>query len=191
MENKLIAYLETFRGIPEEDKILLAEAFKNVSYREGAWLLTPRHYCREMFFVCSGVLRIVMQHDETGNEVTHFFLKENQFCTILKSFQAQTIAQEGIQAACDVEVMVISRARLLALYEKIPYLEGLISQIIQQALLDKVNLRNSYLGLDATGRYNLFVLQQADIATRVSLSATASYLGITQQSLSRIRRRGH
>jgi CRP-like cAMP-binding protein len=70
----------------------------------------------------------------------------------------------------------------------LPYLKQLIDQITQQALLDKIDLKNSYLGHDSTCRYKIFMTRQPDIALRVPLSDIASYLGITPQSLSRIRK---
>jgi len=140
-----------------------------------------------MFFVCRGVLRIKVINEQ-GNEVTHFFLKDNQFCTILNSFNNQVIAHESIQAACDAEVLVISRSKLDQLYACIPYLKALITQITHQSLLDKIALRNSYLGHDSTTRYKLFMEQQQAVALQVPLADIASYLGITPQSLSRIRK---
>lgn len=187
MTNQLIAYLELFHAISDDDKTLISTAFESRSLTEGDYLFYPDRICKQLFFVCNGILRIIVQNGK-GVQVTHFFLKENQFCTILKSFNNQTIAVEGIQAACDVEVLAISKSRLLVLYERVPYLKSLIDQIIQQALLDKIELRNSYLGLDATARYKLFIMQQSNVALQVPLSDVASYLGITQQSLSRIRK---
>jgi CRP-like cAMP-binding protein len=129
-----------------------------------------------------------MVNTEDGRPVTHYFLKENQFCTILNSFNKQEPAEEIIQAACDAEILVATRNRLLKLYEQVPYLKELMDQIIQQALLDKIRIRNTYLGHDATTQYKLFLIQQPDIAARVSLNDIASYLSITPQSLSRIRK---
>ena len=140
-----------------------------------------------MFFICKGVLRIMVA-DENRNEVTHFFLKENQFCSILNSFNNQVIADESIQAACDVEVLALSRSALDGLYLQLPYLKPLINQITHQALLDKIAVRNAYLGQDSTTRYKTFIMRQPEIALRVPLSNIASYLGITPQSLSRIRK---
>ena len=187
MTSQLITYLEFFHSISEEDKEEIAKSFQPRTLVEGDYLLHPNHICRELFFIKEGILRIIVQN-EKGNPITYFFLKENQFCTILKSFNNQTITAEGIQAACDVEVLAINRVELLGLYERLPYLKNLIDEITQRALLDKIELKNSYLGHDSTARYKLFIMQQADIAMRVSLSDVASYLGITQQSLSRIRR---
>jgi CRP-like cAMP-binding protein len=133
------------------------------------------------------VLKITVA-DEKGTDITHYFIKENQFCTILKSFDNGVNAPENIVAACDAEVLAVSRRELLTLYQKLPYLKTLIDQITQQRLLDKIQLRNSYLGKDAATRYKLFMMQQSDIALRVSLQDIASYLEITPQSLSRIRK---
>ena len=193
----------TYYGIDEARIRTLAHPTPGFALREGAcvreaqslehlgikgdYLFYPNHICRELFFVCKGILRIIVQN-ENGNEVTHYFLKESQFCTILKSFNNETRGAEGIQAACNAEVLAISKSRLLDLYGKLPYLKSLIDQITQQALLDKVELRNSYLGHNSTARYKLFIMQQADVAMRVPLSDVASYLGITQQSLRRIRK---
>jgi CRP-like cAMP-binding protein len=187
MTNQLIDYLELFTAISDDDKALISTAFECRSLTEGDYLLYPDRICKELFFICNGIVKIIVQN-EKGGQVTHFFLKQNQFCTILKSFNNQTVAAEGIQAACDVEVLAIRRERLLVLYERVPYLKSLIDQITHQALLDKLDLRNSYLGLDATARYKLFIMQQANVAIQVSLCDVASYLGITQQSLSRIRK---
>ena len=81
------------------------------------------------------------------------------------------------------------RSRELQLvYKQLPYFEGLIQSITQQALLDKIKVRNSYMGEDATSRYLKFIAHHPDIMQRLPLSDVAAYLGITQQSLSRIRR---
>lgn len=190
MDNPLISYLQLFRTIPEEDQLLIASGFEARVAGEGDYLFKGGKICREMFFVSKGVLRIVATNDK-GVEVTHYFLSENQFCTILASFNNELPAEESIQAACDAEVLVITKTGLLALYEKITYLKALIDQITQQRLLDKIQIRNAYLGLDSAARYQLFIMRQPEIALRVPLKDIASYLEITPQSLSRIRRSAH
>lgn len=187
MPNKLISYLKLYHQISAAEEQYILEAFNPKMFKEGEALSQPGSISKELFFIVDGVLRIVIRN-EKGNEVTHYFLKENQFCTILNSFQKQIPAEECIQAACNCEVLGINRTTLLKLYEQVPYLKTLIDQITQQALIDKINIRNAYLGQDSANRYRLFVARQADIALRVSLTDVASYLGITPQSLSRIRR---
>jgi len=187
VSQSFINFLQLFKDIPDTDRELIDSTIEYRTYKEGDLLSRPNSTCRELFFICNGVLRIVMQNDK-GADVTHFFLKENQLCTILNSFIKQVPAEEVIQAACDVEVIVISRPKLYGLYDKIPYLKNLLDQIIQQGLLDKIQLKNAYLGQDSASRYRQFLLRQPEIALRVSLTDIASYLGVTPQSLSRIRK---
>ena len=190
MDNPLIAYLQLFRLIPEKDRSEIVSSFEARTVKEGDSLFKGGKICREMFFISKGVLRIIVTNDK-GVEVIHYFLNENQFCTILGSFNSGVPADESIQAACDTEVLAITRTGLLTLYGKIPYLKELIDQINQQRLLHKIRIRNSYLGLDSSARYQLFIMQQPDIALRVPLRDIASYLEITPQSLSRIRKNIH
>lgn len=187
MPASLLACLQAAGPIPAADQALILAAWQPRAVSEGETLFAAGHICQERFFIEEGVLRIMLQQ-ASGKEVTHFFLKEGQFCTILHSFENQVPAAESIQAACATRVQAITRARLEALCQELPYLRAYLSQITQQALLEKIQTRNAYLGLDSTTRYELFLRQQPDIALRVPLADVASYLGITPQSLSRIRK---
>src|ERR1700712_4947411 len=187
MFDTFINFLRLFKNIPQADADLIKNELIYKKVAEGEVLFNEGQTCKEMFFIVKGVLRIVSQN-EKGNKMAYFFLKENQFCSILNSFNNNVPSNEGIEAASDAELIVLKKQKLLSLYEQLPYLKELITGITTQALLDKIQVRNSYLGEDASLRYRNFLLRQPDIALRVSLSDIASYLGITQQSLSRIRK---
>jgi len=182
-----INYLKLFKNIPQGDIDIIEGALEYRRATEGNVLFNEGQVCKEMFFICKGVLRIVSLN-EKGNKLTHFFLKENQFCSILISLNNSIIATEGIEAACNAELIVLKKHKLLNLFEKLPYLKELINSITRQSLLEKIQIKNAYLGEDASTRYRNFLLRQPDIALRVSLSDIASYLDITLQSLSRIRK---
>src|ERR1700737_2462054 len=104
MVNPLNSFLQLFRPVTEEDQQLISSYFEPKAFKEGDTLFKGGRICQELFFVCKGVLRI-MATNEKGMDVTHFFIKENQLCTILHSFNNQVPAHESIQAACDVEVL--------------------------------------------------------------------------------------
>jgi CRP-like cAMP-binding protein len=187
MTRALIDFLKLYRTISKKDQALIENAFAYKSFKEGEFLTKPGRIVKQLFFICRGILRIRKTNEE-GSATIHFFLKENQFCTILDSFNNEVIAEESIEAATAADVLDISKIRLLELYKAVPWLKSLIDEINQQRLLEKIKTRNAYLGLDSTARYRLFLNTQADIALRVSLTDIASYLGITPQSLSRIRK---
>ncbi|PWK75838.1 CRP-like cAMP-binding protein [Mucilaginibacter oryzae] len=187
MASQFVSFLQQYQAIPATDQLLIDAATERRFYKKGEPLFVAGKVCRELFLVCSGILRI-MVINEAGNEVTYFFIREGRLCSILNSFNNGTIAKENILAVSNAEVIVLTRAGLNKLFEQLPYLKPLINQITQQALLDKIAVRNEYLGQDAASRYKTFVSQQPDIAREVPLSDIASYLEITPQSLSRIRK---
>jgi CRP-like cAMP-binding protein len=187
MSNPLLSFLKLFTDISLKDETIISSAIELRTYKENDFLLKEGSIAKNMFFIIKGVVKIVAINDK-GNESTYFFLKENQFCTILNSFNKQDVAKESIKAACNVDVIVLERKKLLAVYKEVPYIKELITQISQQALLDKIEIRNAYHGQDSTTRYKTFMMRQPDIALRVSITDIASYLGITPQSLSRIRK---
>jgi CRP-like cAMP-binding protein len=187
MFSPLFKFLRLFKDISSVDEALIAESLTFRSVKEGEILLNEGSYAKEFFFISKGILKITSWNDKDV-PVIKFFLKENQFCTILNSFINEVPAEESIVAACDAELIVFSRDSLFKLYMVIPYFRELITGISQQALMDKIQIRNSYLGEGASTRYRNFLIRQPDIALRVPLGDVASYLGVTQQSLSRIRK---
>jgi len=190
MNSTVTDYLQQFRPIPAADRNTILSFFKPEQAEEGRFLSREGKTCMHLYYICSGILRIVSTSDK-GTDRTHYFYKENQICTILKSFDEGTAADAGIQAACDAELLVISRPRLDELFATLPWLKDVLDRVFQRQLLEKVETRNAYLGVDAETQYRLFVERQPDIALRVPMKDIASYLGITPQSLSRIRRNIH
>ena len=180
-------FLNLYKEIPAADFELISQHLHHKEIVPGQVLLQQGKTAKELFFVATGILKIIST-SEKGNDVIQFFIKENKFCTILYSFNGGIVAHESIVAATYGELLVFSKTSLDALYDKLPYFKTLVESITHQALLDKIQIRNSLMGEEATTRYHKFISNQPDIMLRVPLSDVASYLGITQQSLSRIRR---
>jgi CRP-like cAMP-binding protein len=187
MYDPLFTYLQLIRSFSPEEREIISSHLSFRTVPEGETLLREGHIARELFFICKGILKIVTTNTK-DNYVTQFFLKENQFCTILNSFNNSEPAAESIVTAVDTELIVFSKDRLRELYKQLPYFEELIDKVTKQTLLEKIRMRNGYMGEEAAVRYEKFITRQPDIALRVSLTDIASYLGITPQSLSRIRR---
>ncbi len=183
----LLAFLRSFRPITAEEAAIIVPHFQSRHFNEGEYLFRAGKVCKELFFVTSGILRIVAGNDK-GVDVTHFFIEENQFCTILQSFNAATKADDDIQACCATDVLSITKTSLFALYQQLPFMADVISQVNQQRMLEKIRIKNAFSGEDAAQRYKIFTAEQPNIAYRVPLNYIASYLNITPQSLSRIRR---
>jgi len=106
--------------VPPADGALIASRFEERCYKEGDFLFQEGKICRELFFVCRGVARIISTTDK-GIDRTHFFYSEDKFCTILQSFEEGIPAEASIQACCDLQVLVIGKSALLELYRQLPY----------------------------------------------------------------------
>lgn len=165
----------------------LLDAWQVRTVAEGELLSEAGAVCREAFFIQQSVLRVVARPPR-GRKITHSFRREGQFCTVLASFEQQVPTPLGIQAACPARVLAIDKARLDGLTRQIPRLAGLFAQLIRQELLDKLHTQRTYAGHDAQARYQLLLQHQPEVAHRVPQHMLASYLGITPQSLSRLRK---
>jgi CRP-like cAMP-binding protein len=183
----LIAYIMSLRTLTEEEKTEITSHFQAGDFKEGDYLFRGGRVCNKLFFIVSGIVRMVAVNDKDV-EVTHYFVGENQFCTNLASFNNETVAEDSIQCCSPATILTIQKSHLLALYKKLPFMEDLMDKVNQQRLLEKIRLKNMYSGEDSAGRYRIFLSEQPGIAGRVPLSHLASYLHITPQSLSRIRR---
>ena len=186
MSASLLACLHPYGPVPAADHAALLAAWHRREVAESEYLTAPYAVCEELFFVEQGVLRLV---DAAGPaEVTHSFRSAGQLCTLLASFERQVPGTLRIQAACPARVLAISRAQLAALGRQLPWLPGLLQRLIGHELHAKLALQRAYLGQDAAGRYHTLLARQPEVARQVSQRMVASYLGITPQSLSRLRR---
>ena len=106
----------------------------------------------------------------------------------LYSLYSNIPAEQGLEAACDSTVMQISRKNLYILFEALPFLKSVIDQIAHLTMVEMINTKNIYLSTKSSERYEKLLKHQPGLVLHVPLIDIASYLGITAQSLSRIRR---
>ncbi|MBB6272469.1 CRP-like cAMP-binding protein [Pedobacter cryoconitis] len=187
MVKNLVSCLLQHRHISKEDQLLITAAFKLRKYKSGEWLLKADTVSGTLFFIDKGVLKITVPHP-VEKDIVYYFMEEGQFMTFLYSMYGNIPAKQGLQAACDLEAHLISLEQLFQLYEKLPYLRALIDEIAQLSMAEMVTIKNLYLTGNALAKYELFLRKQPATASRVALTDIASYLGITPQSLSRIRK---
>lgn len=183
----LLKHFALFYPLTENDKNTIASFFRAEHFTEGSFLFKGNTVCKELFFIVSGIVRIISINSQ-GEEITYFFIEPGQICTILDSFISNSITDNSIQASIDAEVLIIDKNSYDALCSKLSYFSGIIDRVNQNRLLEKVKLKNSYSGLDATERYRQFLKLQANVAYQVPLNHIATYLSVTPQSLSRIRK---
>lgn len=182
---ELLAYIKTVHSISDEDIDALDAISTHVSIRKNADLQSFGHTCRTIYFIVKGALRIYYYKD--GVDITENFEFENSIVARVESLFSGRPSRKAIQAIEDTELIAINAVQLFALYDTHPGLERLFRKIFEEAHVKTVNRIESLQFHTAEERYNNLLKDHPDVLMRVPLKHIASYLGITQVSLSRIR----
>ena len=145
------------------------------------------HTCRTIYFINKGIARIYYYKDEV--DITESFAFEHQVVVRYESLFTGRPSRKAIQALEDTELVAIDAGKLFQLYDRYPDIERLFRKIFEAAHVDTINRVESIQFHSAAERYQALLRASPDIIRRVPLKYIASYLGITQVSLSRIRAR--
>ena len=164
----------------------VAERFHPVGIERNTYLLKAGAVCNASHFVESGILR-AYAYDLDGNEVTTAFFSANGYATDLLSFFKRMPAKEYIQAITNCRTWCITYEDMQASFHAVPEFRefGRLNLVNQYALLKERMLSN--LQEPAEKRYADLIQAHPEILQQVPLKYIASYLGIADTSLSRIR----
>jgi CRP-like cAMP-binding protein len=182
-----IDFLQKFKPISPASCVLIKERVEEKFLRTDEYFLQAGEVCKELGFVVQGVVRL-FYCDRFGNEFTRFFVKEQHFAVNLSSFNDQTPSSEYLQAETDCRLLCLSKKDMDYLYGAVPEWAEVIRKITEKALLEKMALKTKFFEVDGTQRYLNFVAEHPDLLQKLPLSHIASFLGVTQSSLSRIRK---
>jgi CRP-like cAMP-binding protein len=184
---QLINYLLQFGHLNQQQieliksKAVFKTIKKDENYHEAGKI--PR----EIIFLLAGIMR-VNYYNHKGDDITKYFIDQNNFVADINSYNQGIPSTEYIQAITDCEYIVLSKKAMEELSMTIIGWDVIIAKITAKALAEKVNRISPMLTEDATERYRMFLSNFPTLANRIPLSYVASYLGVTQSSLSRIRR---
>lgn len=183
----LINYLLQFGNLNKQQNDLIKSKVTIKEIGKGEYFQEAGKVPREIIFLIGGIMR-VCYYNNKGDEVTKYFFDENSFVVDINSYNQGIPATEYIQAVTDCKYLVFSKATMKELSMTIIEWDNIIAKITAKALAEKVNKISPMMNEDAKERYLSFIEKFPNIANRIPLSYLASYLGITQSSLSRIRK---
>ena len=188
MTNKLIYYIKKWVDVSEEDEGIILSAFDPISVKKKKDLLEPGEVCKYIYFIVKGCLRSYYV-DTKGVEHIYQIRLDNSWISDLASFFSQRPSKYYIESLEDTELLRSSFDRLEQLYNEVPKLERYFRILFQKAYVNALERLNATMWESALDRYNDMLKEHPDIFQRVPLVYIASYLGITPESLSRIRKR--
>ena len=161
---------------------------KNVYCRnipKGRYLLRNGEVCHSIYFIKKGLLRGFIK--EEHKEITTWFASENEMAAAINSFIKQVATRENIQAVENTELLAISFDDLNKTYLKYPSFNIVGRKIAELHYTYSENRAYITRLHDAEKKYALFLEFYAHLANRIQLTYIASFLGITIETLSRVR----
>ena len=183
--NALIEYFKKYNLLSEAAIKAISEISKPVFIKKNKDLQSIGHTCKTIYFISKGAARIYYFKDDI--DVTECFTFENNIIARVESLFTGKPSRKAIQIMEDAELIAINSTALFKLYDTFPEIERLFRKIFEAAYVDTVNRVESIQFHTAEERYTALLTETPNILQRVPLKFIASYLGITQVSLSRIR----
>lgn len=189
MEYELILKnIGRFIDLNQEEQDLFVSLLREKKLKKKEFLLKQGEIARYNYFTTKGCLKIY-KIDENGTEHIAMFSVKDWWSGDLASFITQQPANYYIQALEDSEVLQMSRENYDLLFRKIPKFERFYRILYQRSLVSYIQQSDQNITLDAEGRYRSFLKKYPSLVKRVSQKNIASYLGITPEFLSVLKRK--
>jgi CRP-like cAMP-binding protein len=182
-----INYILQFGNLNKQQTDFIMSKAKTMELHKDDYFSEAGKIPRQVGFLLEGVVRFCYYNNK-GEEITQYFLDENNFVSDQQRFEAQVVASEYIQAVTHCKLLVFSKKDWDEIGNTIVGWDAITGLILKNCLLKTIERRSPLVSEDATTRYLSFIEHFHGLVNRVPLSHIASYLGITQQSLSRIRK---
>jgi len=152
------------------------------------FLLKEGEVCNYTGFVTEGCLRTFTRNHEGNENVTRFAI-EDYWVGDLYSYLTSDVSPYNIEATIDSKVLLIHKNDMEKVYEQVPKFERFFRIIVQRGYIALEKRFSIDLSSSALQKYENLLQKFNDIELRVSQKHIASYLGITPESLSRIKKK--
>ncbi len=189
MEQRLVQLkqiLTQLVDIPESEMNSALHYFKPVSFQKGENLLSEGQICKTLYFINSGLTKSYLLND--GKEHIRQFAAENDFVVDLGSFLSQSKSSFYIQTLESTDALKITFEDLDKLFNSSLIFMKLGKVMAERSTINLIKRSVSLLKDDAKHRYLNLMKERPSLIQRVPQFMIASYLGVTPESLSRIRK---
>lgn len=186
--SRLLSSVGRHIKLTDEEKEIFLGMLDHRELKPGDFLLKEGETCRYIAFVLEGCMK-TYQVDEQGTEHITDFLIEEWWADDLYSFLTETPSRFYIQAIEKTNLARISASHLRLLYQQVPRFEKYFRILFQNAYVAQKRQINAMLSASAEERYKSFLLDKPYAEERFQQKDIASYLGVTPQFLSTLRKK--
>ncbi len=187
LQQPLHQYIKRYVSLTPEELAIFDDHLEKRTYEKRTFLLREGSICRHKFFILEGLLR-TYYIDGNGQERITQFGKELWWVTDMESYVSQSLSRVYIQALEKTTAMVISKDQLEEVYRRVPKIERLFRIITERWLVAQQRNNNFYMKASSKERYNTLVTSIPNFVQRVPQYMIASYLDMTPEYLSELRK---
>lgn len=180
-------HLEKKVQLNESEKELIKSFFTPKKLKKRQFLAVEGHPCAYMAFVSKGLLK-AYNVDEKGNEHINQFAPEGWWTSDMNSFFSDEVSFYSIDAMEDSDILVISNKEFEELTLQIPIMDRYFRLLFQNSLITKERRLISSNTHNAEEKYQHILKNNPDLIKRVPQNLLASYLGLSAETLSRLKK---
>ncbi|MET0467071.1 MAG: Crp/Fnr family transcriptional regulator [Chitinophagaceae bacterium] len=184
---EFLSYLLQFGSLNQQQIDLISKKATSLKLSEDDYFWEAGKMVRQIGFLTEGVIRICYYNNK-AEEITRYFIDENHLILAGDDLDEHYIPSVYLQAVTDCHLVVFSKKDWKEINDTIIGWENIVQKITAKTHREKIERRSELISQDATERYLDFINKYPALLNRVPLAYIASYLGITQSSLSRIRK---
>lgn len=186
--NMILDNVEKHIALSTEEKDYFLTLLKTSCIQKKGLILEHGRRCRTINFVTSGTFRAYLS-DKDGKESTVMFAIKDWWITDMHSFINRQPALLNIEALENSQVLSLEYSSLQKLYEQVPKFERFFRILMQNAYVREQLRALDNISKTSEERYYKFVSKYPQITEKVTQKQIASYLGITPEFLSMIKRK--
>lgn len=186
MKDVLRKHIITKLGRSPENLDIVLDAFEEIQTKKNEVLLELGESCRQVYFIVEGCLKIGT-YNLNGDESTTHIAFEGEWRTSMSSFINQQPSNERIISVEASQLLAINRERFLQLSHDIPEFEQMYKSLLEESYTKSIERVQSLMAMDALDRLKWLLSLHPLIFTRLSNRLIASYLGLSEATLSRLK----
>jgi CRP-like cAMP-binding protein len=188
MSQAILNYIARYIQLDKDEEGYFLSILKSRRYLKRQFVVQAGDECRYETYVVKGCLKAYFVDPDGNNHVVQFAV-EDWWISDMDSLMNGTPATFNIDAIEDTEVLQIQRSDFTTLFEKIPKFNSMYRMMLMKAFISHQRRIVDNLCKPAKDRYIDFINRYRDIEQRVPQHQIASYLGMTPEFLSQIRRK--
>lgn len=187
MIDKLIKYFRQYTSLQEDEVSLIKEIIPVRNISKNTRILEEGKISKEFYFILEGGVRLFYNYE--GTEKTAFFYFENQFVSSYESFTKQVPAKHNLQTIEDSKLAFINQEAAMQLVTQNPKFDFLARVMMEEELIIYQNIIANFITMNAEQRYRSLLESNPMILQRIPQHQLATFLGVSPETLSRIRKR--